>query len=110
MEPWERLFHNLRASRQTELADKFPAHVVARWLGNSSAIVERHYLQTIEAHYEAACQPICAAKSLQSLMEMDNIVGNERKVESRKPLDVKDSRKSHIPSIPPRGFEPLSPP
>ena len=30
--PWERLFHNLRASRQTELADEFPAHIVADWM------------------------------------------------------------------------------
>lgn len=33
--PWPRLFHNLRASRQTELAERFPAHVVCDWLGNS---------------------------------------------------------------------------
>src|SRR6516162_7755029 len=35
LEPWERLFHNLRASRQTELTDIFSAHIVAKWLGNS---------------------------------------------------------------------------
>jgi integrase len=63
VEPWERLFHNLRASRQTELADQFPAHVVARWLGNSPAIAERHYLQTIEAHYERAIRPVEAAQN-----------------------------------------------
>lgn len=26
--PWPRLWHNLRASRQTELEERFPSHVV----------------------------------------------------------------------------------
>jgi hypothetical protein len=69
VEPWEGLFHNLRASRQTELPDKFSAHVAASWLGNSPAIAERHYLLTIEAHYEQACQPIRAANALQQSTE-----------------------------------------
>lgn len=30
--PWPRLLHNLRASRETELAGEFPLHVVTRWL------------------------------------------------------------------------------
>jgi integrase len=52
--PWERLFHNMRASRQIELADEFPAHVVANWLGNSPAVAERHYLKTTEHHIQKA--------------------------------------------------------
>ncbi len=36
--PWPKLFHNLRASRQTELSDMFPAHVVCSWLGNTEAV------------------------------------------------------------------------
>ncbi|MGC1276259.1 MAG: site-specific integrase [Planctomycetaceae bacterium] len=33
--PWPKLFHNLRASRQTELAAMSPIHVVCDWIGNS---------------------------------------------------------------------------
>ena len=51
---WPRLFHNLRASRQTELTDQFPAHVVSSWLGNSPAVAERHYLKTTEEHFQRA--------------------------------------------------------
>ncbi|MEZ6119147.1 MAG: phage integrase SAM-like domain-containing protein [Pirellulaceae bacterium] len=32
---WPRLFHNLRASRETELSAEHPIHVVCAWLGNS---------------------------------------------------------------------------
>src|SRR5262249_5867412 len=35
VEPWPKLFHNLRATRQTELEEQFPGHVVCKWLGNS---------------------------------------------------------------------------
>jgi hypothetical protein len=54
LKPWPKLWHNLRASRQTELAEQFPSHVVCQWLGNSPAIAARHYLQTTEEHYERA--------------------------------------------------------
>jgi integrase len=54
--PWPKLFHNLRASRQTELAERYPIHVVCAWLGNSAAIAREHYLQVTESHYEQAAQ------------------------------------------------------
>src|SRR5262249_47184663 len=53
---WPKLFHNLRASRQTELAERYPIHVVCAWLGNSLAIAKEHYLQVTEAHYRQAAQ------------------------------------------------------
>ena len=52
--PWPRLFHNLRASRQTELAERFPSHVVCGWLGNSEDIARKHYYQTTDAHFAQA--------------------------------------------------------
>lgn len=54
--PWPKLFHNLRASRQTELAERYPIHVVCAWLGNSARIAGEHYLQVTEAHYQQAAQ------------------------------------------------------
>jgi integrase len=53
---WQRLFHNLRSSRQTELTETFPAHVVASWLGNSVRIATQHYLQTTEEHFRRGAQ------------------------------------------------------
>ncbi len=51
---WPRLFQNLRASRETELAEAFPIHVVAEWLGNSPKTALAHYTQTTEDHFRQA--------------------------------------------------------
>ena len=55
--PWPKLFHNLRASRATELCDEFPAHVVAKWLGHSENIAREHYLTVTDAHFAKAVLP-----------------------------------------------------
>lgn len=56
IEPWPRLFHNLRATRETELVAQFPIHVVAHWLGNTPDIAMRHYLLVTERDFaRAAC-------------------------------------------------------
>jgi integrase len=52
--PWPRLFHNLRSSRQTELCESFPSHVVCAWLGNSPDIAAEHYLQVTTEHFDRA--------------------------------------------------------
>ncbi len=51
---WPRIFHNLRSSRQTELAEVFPSHVVCAWLGNSEDVAKKHYYQVTDAHFAAA--------------------------------------------------------
>src|ERR1700722_3759277 len=56
LDPWPKIFHNLRASRQTELEDLFPSHVVCAWIGNSPRIARKHYLQVTESHFEKAVQ------------------------------------------------------
>jgi integrase len=52
--PWKRIFHSMRASRQTELERTFPRHVVCAWLGNTSAVAERNYLLVTQADFDAA--------------------------------------------------------
>src|SRR5436190_2021364 len=64
LERWPRLFHNLRASRQTELSEDFPSHVVCAWLGNSEDIAREHYLKVTDAHFEKASGAL--QKALQS--------------------------------------------
>jgi integrase len=56
LEPWPKLFQNLRATRQTELEAEFPLHVVCRWLGNSPKIAAKHYLQVTDEHFDKALQ------------------------------------------------------
>ena len=52
--PWQKPFHNMRATRQTELSDQFPEHVVCGWLGNSEDVATKHYLHTTDEHFAAA--------------------------------------------------------
>lgn len=52
--PWPRTFQNLRSSRQTELCQRFPSHVVAAWQGNSEVTAREHYLQVVDRDFEAA--------------------------------------------------------
>ncbi len=54
LEPWPKTFHNLRATRQTELANHFPTHVVCKWIGNTAAVAAEHYLQITDEHFEQA--------------------------------------------------------
>jgi len=54
LEVWERPWHNMRATRETELAESFPIHVVCAWIGNSARVAQAHYLQVTDAHYEKA--------------------------------------------------------
>lgn len=56
LEPWPRLFQNLRSSRETELASEYPLHVATYWIGNTARIAERHYLQVPDSLYEKAVQ------------------------------------------------------
>ncbi|MEI6524707.1 MAG: hypothetical protein WCP62_01685 [Planctomycetota bacterium] len=51
---WPRLFHSMRASRQTELQREFPLHVVCSWLGNSPRIAQQSYLLVTEDDFARA--------------------------------------------------------
>ena len=51
---WPRMFHNMRASRETELVELYPVQFVTSWLGNTPSVALRHYLMTTEKHFEAA--------------------------------------------------------
>lgn len=54
IQPWPKLFNSIRATRDTELQKKFPAHVVAKWLGHTIEISQKFYVQTTDADFEAA--------------------------------------------------------
>ncbi|MEN1704603.1 MAG: tyrosine-type recombinase/integrase [Planctomycetota bacterium] len=45
VEPWHDPFHCLRRSCQTDWAEEFPEHAVAKWIGNSVVVARRHYLK-----------------------------------------------------------------
>jgi integrase len=54
VKPWPRTWHNLRASRQSELVSEFPIATACEWLGNSKLIAAGHYVQTLDADWQRA--------------------------------------------------------
>jgi integrase len=78
LKPWPKLWQNLRATRETELAETFPIHVVCQWIGNSQAVAKKHYLQTTDEHFLKAAEGDCSAweKALQKAMHQLAISSN----------------------------------
>lgn len=81
LEPWTRPFHNLRASCETDLANRFPTHVVSKWLGNSVQVAAAHDLQVTDEHFERAVGEKALQKALQQASETG---GKPRKSENEK--------------------------
>ena len=80
LKPWPKLFQNLRSTRETELAEVFPIHVVCEWIGNSQAVATKHYLQVTEDHFALATNP--ANKALQKpVQQVPATTGNALKAE-----------------------------
>jgi integrase len=71
--PWPRLWHSLRASAETDLASRFPIHVVAAWLGNTPKIALKHYMRVTPNDYaKAVNEPwLVAQKPAQQTVEKD---------------------------------------
>ena len=44
LEPWPRVFQNLRSTRESELCDLVGESVACKWIGNSRAVARKHYL------------------------------------------------------------------
>jgi integrase len=89
LEPWPKLFVNLRASRATELAAEFPGHVAAAWLGHSNAIANRHYRQVTDADYDRAS---CAANAVQQSEETGGMEKQQDTPPLNIPAEIDDSR------------------
>ncbi|WP_437194586.1 tyrosine-type recombinase/integrase [Planctomicrobium sp. SH527] len=86
LEPWPKVFHNLRASRETELAAEHPIHVVCAWIGNSPTVAARHYLTVTESDFTNALKAHHFARQ--------NRTENEGTDVNRDTEGVKKSRKS----------------
>lgn len=111
VEPWPKLFQNLRSTRETELAEEFPIHVVCGWIGNSELVAAKHYLQVTEEHFQRASgQPEEATQNPTRPALVQAGRGSSKKserpviTENYEPLPL-----CAIEEIPPRGVEPRLP-
>ena len=114
-QPWPRLWHSLRASCQTDLAHRFPLHVVAAFLGNTPKIAVKHYLRVTEADYARLSNEhwSAAQNAAQQVTEPSGIL---RKLPSQPipqtvmvPLFTTQFCVTHPPKVPPEGLEPSTP-
>jgi integrase len=55
---WTKLWHAMRASRQTESSASFPLHVVCSWIGNSPEVAQEHYLTVTEQDFDRAATQV----------------------------------------------------
>ncbi len=114
--PWPKLFQNLRSTRETELTETFPLHVVTTWLGNSQLIAAKHYLQVTDEHFDKASHnPKATHNPTQSAAEINKMDGkpvirpmrDNEKAPAFPGLSV-PFRHMHGMAVPPTGVEPVS--
>lgn len=115
LNPWPKLFQNLRATRATELTADYPGHVAAAWLGHSTAIAQKHYWQVTDIDFDkATAAESTNEKALQNALHKPPVTGC-------KPLQTENGQTTEgIPlqpvaedcslmnscSVPPHGLEP----
>lgn len=111
LEPWPKLFQNLRSTRETELMETHPAHVVCTWIGNSEAVARRHYLQVTDDHFERAIRGdgMAAQKAAQQAHADDRGESHDQGEAYKKTpgLPVFATSSDYLPlcTVPLRGFE-----
>lgn len=96
VDPWPRLWHSLRASCESDLAQSFPLATVTKWLGNTPSVALRHYVDPTEAAFDRALAwtPQSGAKSgapvaQKAAQQGDADNGDESQLSSQ-PLDRTD--------------------
>ncbi len=64
MTEYKRTWHNLRVSRITELVEKYPAHVVNAWMGNTEAVSVASYRKVTAEHFTSAARVLTPPEPL----------------------------------------------
>lgn len=111
LKPWPKLFQNLRSTRQTELAETYPNHVVCAWMGNTEPVAVKHYLQVTDEHYRLAVEAV--QNPVQHTPVSHSTASHDAPAESVDPLvfsgmrdDAKPCDDCSFVKVGPEGFEP----
>lgn len=83
LKEWPKLFQNMRSTRETELAEQYPMHVVCQWIGNSEPVAAKHYLQVTDEHFRRAAEGGTGA--LQNPVQYAHVRDRERQEREREP-------------------------
>lgn len=117
VKPWPKLFQNLRSTRQTELCDRHPTHVVCEWLGNTKSVAREHYLQVTDEHFARAVRGGTGGVTQKATQQPSETACDEAKPETpmrpktqeTQPVSA-DCVSSQNDPMTPMGFEPMYPP
>lgn len=101
--PWPKPWQNMRSTRATELADKYPSHVCAKWLGHTEAIADEFYRQVTDEHFARASGE-AAHKAAHQQPEPSEKNQKLETADSEKPADIQvDSTPSNFLETEPVG-------
>ena len=122
LDPWQKLFQNLRSTRETELVETYPLHVVCKWIGNSQPVATQHYLQLTDEHFARAVRgehcPGDMEAAQNAAQQPAKMIKTDSKRRARKnshPAEASEDD-AMVPvgagpcenaQVPPRGVEPL---
>ncbi len=88
---WPKPFHNLRASRESELMREYDLATVCKWLGNSPAVAARHYATSIDldADFQRAAAGKAQQKAQQTVTASEDPAMTGETGDDAKPLENK---------------------
>ena len=105
LEVWPKLFQNLRSTRETELTEEFPMHLLCKWIGNSQPVAAQHYLQLTDEHFDRAVSGTNGRFRIRQLGE--GIVGHRLLIDhhgTRRQSDGEDRDRQRAQGRTHRGF------
>jgi integrase len=92
VEVWPDLLRNLRRTRETELADHFPEHLLVAWIGNTVKVAREHYLRPTNAHFQRAANEKTTGQAADALHKALQSVavreGHEWTADNRSPAET----------------------
>jgi integrase len=78
VQPWEKLWINLRASCRTDMQAFFPDHVCNAWLGHSSRVAAQHYLMITSDHWQQATAHAAESSARHGARQRNALSASER--------------------------------
>ena len=119
LEPWPKLFQNLRSTRETELFKMTGGNVkaVCTWIGNSPKVALEHYAQITEADMQEAATMSLLDEAAQKAAQYEaapsgtvrNVTIENEPENAVFPLVTAGCDSVQHQNLPPRGVEPLLP-
>jgi hypothetical protein len=107
LQPWEKLFQNLRATRETELMDENPITDVASWFGHSVEVAAKHYAMSRNQSIVRAVFTASENKAAQNAAQQPSAsVGNDRQEKNENSKIVIKTNELRGNKAAPLGLEP----